>query len=175
MIVLYHDRLCPLKRHIPHCQYPSASFRTGSRPPAGSPAPLRMGGHGKGQAHVHAAGVAFDRRIQELLYLGEGHDLVELAVDLSAFHAQACAERSRSISGRAFTSASRTVSGRWCGWPMWWSLETLRLTTLRQAQCRLLGRRSGQGFSTRMAMSDISSFFLPRIRRIRRIIFVLFP
>ncbi len=28
---------------------------------------------------------------------------------------------------------------------MWWSLETLRLTTF--------GRRSGQGFSTRMAMS----------------------
>ena len=47
-----------------------------------------MGGNGEGQAHVHAAGVAFDGGVQELLDLGKGDDLVELAVDLAAAHAQ---------------------------------------------------------------------------------------
>ena len=34
---------------------------------------------GERQAHVHAAGVALDRRVEELSDLGEGDDLVELA------------------------------------------------------------------------------------------------
>ena len=34
------------------------------------------------------AGVALDRRVQELLDLGKGHDLVELALDLPALHPQ---------------------------------------------------------------------------------------
>ena len=45
---------------------------------------LEMGGHGEGQAHVHAAGVALDRRVEELLDLGELDDLVELARLISA-------------------------------------------------------------------------------------------
>ena len=49
---------------------------------------VQVGGHGEGQAHVHAAGVALDRRVDELLHLGEGHDLVELARDLGSVHAQ---------------------------------------------------------------------------------------
>ena len=36
------------------------------------------------QPHVHAGGVALDRRVEELLDLGERDDLVELAADLGA-------------------------------------------------------------------------------------------
>ena len=45
---------------------------------------LEMRGHRKGQPHVHAAGVALDRRIDELFDFGEGDDVVELAGDLAA-------------------------------------------------------------------------------------------
>ena len=45
---------------------------------------LEVRRHGEGQPHVHAAGVALDRRVEELLDLGEGDDLVELAADLAA-------------------------------------------------------------------------------------------
>ena len=41
---------------------------------------LEMGGDGEAEPHVHAAGVALDRRVEELLDLGEGDDLVELAL-----------------------------------------------------------------------------------------------
>ena len=47
-----------------------------------------MGGDGEGQAHVHAAGVALDRRVEKALDLGEGDDFVELAADLGAAHAE---------------------------------------------------------------------------------------
>src|SRR5205807_9299522 len=42
----------------------------------------------EGKAHVHAAGVAFHRRIQELLYLGKGHNILELSIDLPPAHAE---------------------------------------------------------------------------------------
>ena len=42
----------------------------------------------KRQAHVHAAGVALDRRVNEFLHLGEGDDFVELARDLGSPHAE---------------------------------------------------------------------------------------
>ena len=45
---------------------------------------LEMRRHGEGEPHVHAARVALDRRVEELLDLGEGDDLVELALDLGA-------------------------------------------------------------------------------------------
>ena len=45
---------------------------------------LQVRGDGEGQPHVHAARVALDRRVEELLDLGEGDDLVELARDLGA-------------------------------------------------------------------------------------------
>src|SRR5438309_1826477 len=44
--------------------------------------------HRERQAHVHAARVPLDRGINELLHLGEGYDLVELAGDLRLLHAQ---------------------------------------------------------------------------------------
>ena len=43
---------------------------------------LEVSGDGEGQPHVHPRGVALDRRVEELLDLGEGDDLVELAIDL---------------------------------------------------------------------------------------------
>ena len=44
--------------------------------------------HGEGQAHGHAAGIAFDGDVDVLFDLGECHDLVELAGDLLALHAE---------------------------------------------------------------------------------------
>ena len=49
---------------------------------------LEVRRHGEGQPHVHAARVALDRRVEELLDLGERDDLVELAVDLGPAHAE---------------------------------------------------------------------------------------
>ena len=47
-----------------------------------------MRGDGEGEPHVHPAGVALDRRVEEPLDLGEGDDLVELAADLAPAHAE---------------------------------------------------------------------------------------
>ena len=44
--------------------------------------------HGKGQAHVHADGVALDRRIDEFLDAREVDDLVEPPAHLGAAHAE---------------------------------------------------------------------------------------
>src|SRR5215475_853061 len=49
---------------------------------------LQMGGHGESQAHVHSAGIALDRRIDETFDFGEGDDLVELPVYFAAPHAE---------------------------------------------------------------------------------------
>ena len=49
---------------------------------------VQVGGDGEGEADVHAAAVALDGRVQELLDAGEVHDGVELAGDLAAAHAQ---------------------------------------------------------------------------------------
>jgi hypothetical protein len=47
-----------------------------------------MSGDSKSQSHVHAAGITLGGGIQELFDLGKLDDLVELALDLSAGHAQ---------------------------------------------------------------------------------------
>ena len=47
-----------------------------------------MGGDCEGEAQVHTGRVVFDRGVEEPLDLGERYDLVELAVDLSALHAE---------------------------------------------------------------------------------------
>ena len=44
--------------------------------------------HREGKPHIHAAGIALDRRVEELLHPREGDDLVELASDLGAAHAE---------------------------------------------------------------------------------------
>ena len=49
---------------------------------------LQVRGDREGEPHVHAAAVAFDRRVEEPLDLGEGHDLIELAGDLGPAHAE---------------------------------------------------------------------------------------
>ena len=43
---------------------------------------------GKRKPHIHPAGVALDRRVEELLDLGKSNDLVELASDLVRAHAE---------------------------------------------------------------------------------------
>ena len=50
-----------------------------------------MSSHRKGQAHVHAAGVVLHWRVNELLDLGKGHDLIELALNPSAGSGQVSA------------------------------------------------------------------------------------
>ncbi len=47
-----------------------------------------MRGDREGETHVHAARIPFHRRVDELGDLGEGDDLVELAADLGAAHAE---------------------------------------------------------------------------------------
>src|SRR2546421_5694550 len=42
----------------------------------------------EGQAHIHAAGIPFHRRIEELVNLSKGNDLVELALNFDASHAE---------------------------------------------------------------------------------------
>ena len=47
-----------------------------------------MGGDGEGEADLHAARIALDRRVQEFVDAGEIDDGIELAVDLAPRHAQ---------------------------------------------------------------------------------------
>ena len=47
-----------------------------------------MGGDGEGQTYVHAGGVVFDGRVDELFKFGEGDDFVEFAADLALAHAE---------------------------------------------------------------------------------------
>jgi hypothetical protein len=49
---------------------------------------LQMGGDREPQLEPHAARVVLDRRVNETLDLGEGHDFVELRQDFAATHAQ---------------------------------------------------------------------------------------
>src|SRR5262245_11212016 len=42
---------------------------------------------GKGKPHMHACRVIFYRRVEKLLYLRKGYDLIEFAIDLLFCHA----------------------------------------------------------------------------------------
>src|SRR5262245_30289115 len=47
-----------------------------------------MRSYRKGQAHIHAAAVALDRRIEEPIHLGKGDYLVEFCFDLGPRHTE---------------------------------------------------------------------------------------
>ena len=47
-----------------------------------------MGGHGEGQADLHAARIALYRRVEKLFHTREVDDLVELAFDFGPCHAE---------------------------------------------------------------------------------------
>src|SRR5689334_7818107 len=49
---------------------------------------LEMRGNREGQPDVHPAAVALDRRVEKLLGAGKRHDVIELARDLRARHAE---------------------------------------------------------------------------------------
>jgi hypothetical protein len=49
---------------------------------------FEMRGDSKGEAQIHAAGIMLNRRVNKLLHFGKRHDLVELARDLDARHAE---------------------------------------------------------------------------------------
>src|ERR1019366_8675527 len=49
---------------------------------------VKVGGHRKSQADIHAGGVALDGRVEKLFNSRELDDLVEFADDLGAGHAQ---------------------------------------------------------------------------------------
>jgi hypothetical protein len=47
---------------------------------------LEMGGHGKGQSHIHAARVSLYGSVQELLHFRELHYFVEVTINLGLLH-----------------------------------------------------------------------------------------
>ena len=49
---------------------------------------LQVGRHGKSQAQVHAGGIAFDRRVDELFNFRKSHDLIEPGFDFLFVHAE---------------------------------------------------------------------------------------
>ena len=49
---------------------------------------VEVGGDGEGESDAHAGGVAFDGGVEEFFDFGEGDDVVELAFDLEAGHAE---------------------------------------------------------------------------------------
>ena len=49
---------------------------------------LEMCGYGKGEAHIHAARIAFNRRVYELLHLCERDDLVEFTPHFGTRHSE---------------------------------------------------------------------------------------
>ena len=69
--------------------FPNTSSETPQSPTASTSSTIRIsglqvGGHRESQTDVHAAAISLHRRVQELLHLGKGHDLVELLLDLRA-------------------------------------------------------------------------------------------
>jgi hypothetical protein len=89
---------------------------------------LEVGGDGEREPQVHAARVVLDRRVDEALDLGEGDDLVELAHDLVALHAEHGAvqkdvlasaqlrvEAGADLEQRADAAADARVAGRRLG------------------------------------------------------------
>src|SRR5262249_27315683 len=52
---------------------------------------LEVRSNRKGQAQSHSTGIAFDRGVDELAYIREVDNVVELAIDLSPGHSEDCA------------------------------------------------------------------------------------
>ena len=85
MLWLTNSTVRPLaltSRILPRHFFWNAASPTASTSSTSRMSRLEMRGDGERQPHVHAAGVALHRRVDELLDLGEGDDLVELAADL---------------------------------------------------------------------------------------------
>src|SRR5262245_48262077 len=49
---------------------------------------FQVGGHSEGQAHIHAARVAFDRRVQKLFDFGKFYDFMKLLLYFSSRHTE---------------------------------------------------------------------------------------
>src|SRR5688500_14598203 len=71
----------PLKLCITDCQHfiDDQDFR------------IQMGSNSKGKAYIHAAGITFNGGINKFLNFCKTHDLIKLALNLPAAHAQDCA------------------------------------------------------------------------------------
>ncbi len=68
---------------------------------------LEVRGDGEGEPHVHAARVALDRRVDELLDFRERDDLVELTVDLALAHSEERAVEVDVLPARELAGESR--------------------------------------------------------------------
>src|SRR5882672_2803437 len=68
---------------------------------------LKMRGHGEGEANVHAGRIPLDRSLDELLQLGEGHDLVKLSLDLGATHPENSAAQKDVLASREIRMKTR--------------------------------------------------------------------
>src|SRR6267378_6962117 len=49
---------------------------------------LELSSHGEGQSHLHARAEMLERRINEFIHLGERHNLIKFALDLTLAHAK---------------------------------------------------------------------------------------
>src|SRR6267143_929589 len=49
---------------------------------------LELSSHGEGQTHLHAGAEMLERRINEFIHLGERHNLIKFALDLTLAHAK---------------------------------------------------------------------------------------
>ena len=91
MLWLTNSTVRPCLRHVAHLAEALALERgvaDGQHLVDDQDLRLEVRRDGEGEPHVHAARVALDRRVEELLDLGEGDDLVELAIDLGLAHAE---------------------------------------------------------------------------------------
>src|SRR3989338_8540022 len=74
---------------------------------------LKVRRDGECQAHVHAARIALDRRVEEFLDAGELDDLVEFLSDFLAPHAEDCSiEKNILPSGKLRVKASADLKER---------------------------------------------------------------
>jgi hypothetical protein len=106
---------------------------------------LEVCGDGEGEAEVHAARVPLHRRVDEPLDLGERHDLVELADDLLAMHAEDRAVEEHVLAPGQIRMESRT------------DLEQRADATLDRRTSRRRRRDAGEQLEQRALAGAVSS------------------
>src|SRR4029079_14249328 len=68
---------------------------------------FQMRSYGKSQAHIHPAGIAFDRSINEFLHSGKINYLIKPRADLGLGHPQNCAVEKNVLASRQFPVQAR--------------------------------------------------------------------
>src|SRR5690606_22306712 len=68
---------------------------------------LKMRGHGETKPHMHAAGVTFHGRVDEIIYSRKAHDLIELGTNLGLTHAHNGTIQKNILPAREFRMKAR--------------------------------------------------------------------